>query len=267
MPLYICQSLCDFKFKGGWAEVDRLEKRIRDHETAGGPQLWIARHDTSDRTDEGRLFADMADWRVAASGSRRRDYELFACTPKALRYLESRAFTALGFSLLRRPLNPEKESCLEWQQRIAMLSRGVAGAAARENIKTDLRVAELRREHGGGWTFADAVAGVPDWGRKTGTAAKQTSFDFAVSVFEERGLHYCLVRCKGRSFRYAVFAEAQRRKGIPVHPKAVDSGFPWGKPVLPSPRVAKALERHSADRARLEARLAELRAEAKRGAQ
>lgn len=239
MSLYVTQFLLNLNFKAGWAEGSRMHDRLGEHGTAAGPQRLIATSDTLDRTDEARLFEDLRDSRVGSGRSlkRKKPYEILRCTPQALRYLSSKAFRALGFTLHNTPIDPKREEAVAYLERLAEVTHGSIREAVEHNIRTETALAPYRAPHAGGYTLADALAGV-SWGReRTSVGGKQTCFGFAVDVIEEHGLLFSVVRCSGLVFRFVVIAEVQERERLEVHPKAIQTGVQWLKPKRKSGRA------------------------------
>lgn len=244
MAFYVQQGLTDFTFKMGKALDYRVFTRMREHETRGGPQRRIGTAPHWGDEEEHWILDNVSEHRLT-SPDRKRPYEVVACVPKVIRLLCGAALADQGFVLEQKPLSPTKETCAEWQQRIARIRgrRTFVGRAALHNVDTDARVRELvNPEHSGGWTLADSVAGKTGWApRRFEISGKQKDWlhelGLESSIFSEGNHLVCELKAKGRSFKFFVFAEAQDRMGMKRHPHALIAGHPWGEPRLPgSPR-------------------------------
>lgn len=170
-------------------------------------------------------------WRLDyGMGSRSESVQI---TPRLAAYLGSAELRRLGYVSEIKPVEPEKETAIEYIKRCEQLAGGRIKALLSEVIATEARAHLMRQPHAGGWDLCEALGG-----KCLDNNRNLLLPGFEARVLDEHGLLVTVIRSKGRTYRYPVLAEFWKRhhpsKTIPSN--CVTIGIPYGKSRQPSGR-------------------------------
>jgi hypothetical protein len=222
---------------------DDVERRRREHSTAGGDHrlLWIV--GDADQNFERAIFDRLGKYRIR-SEEERRDYELFRPAPEVWRFLSSAlARDEFGFRRVGKPY-AERDTCKRYLQSGELHGCDACAFALEEDARLRQMVPATAR---GGWVLLELCSGRVSKQMLLALDGGIASHGVSVGKLNHWPLH--VITYRGATFRFPVFDEICRRQGVRPPQGAIKIGLPFRSAKIPSGRKGVPLRKREQERA------------------